>query len=435
MNESSSKPWTGGRRWRIAALLGIGVLVNYFDRVNLSVSHQALRDSFGISDITYGYLLGAYNLSYAACQLPMGALLDRFGVRPVVRIATLIWSIASFAAAAAWNVPVFYGTRLLLGIGEAPFFPANAKAIGRWFPPAERSFATSFFDGAAKFASATGVLLIGTLILKIGWRLGFAVTGIISFAYFLAYTWIYREPEEDRQLNPAEFALIHSGDEAQAANSATNRLSFGELLRERKMIGLAIGFGSYNYVFYLLLTWLPSYLSEAMHADLMHSFLYTGVPWLVATFTDLVIGGWMVDALIRRGWKADPVRMTVLVVGTILGLGIFGAVWAHTAAEALFWISISIGGLSAAAPVGWSAPSLIFPKDNVGTVGGIMNFSNQISGILAPIVTGYIVGNYHSFGGAFAVATAYLVIGVLAYLLLLQNFSPIEVKKLRVLQS
>src|SRR5580692_8165877 len=87
------------RRWRIAFLLGVGVLVNYFDRVNLSVSHNDLYATFGISDITFGYLLGAYNWTYAMCQLPIGVVLDRFGVRRVGRISTFLWSVASFAAA------------------------------------------------------------------------------------------------------------------------------------------------------------------------------------------------------------------------------------------------------------------------------------------------------------------------------------------------
>jgi len=183
--------------------------------------------------------------------------------------------------------------------------------------------------------------------------------------------------------------------------------------------GLAIGFGSYNYVFYLLLTWLPVYLSRSLHIDLAHSFLYTGVPWLVATATDVCIGGWLVDTLIRRGWNADRVRRVVLVGGTAMGLGILGAARAQTPGQALFWISVSIGGLSAAAPVGWSAPSLIAPGDSVGKVGGIMNLSNQISGIAAPFITGYLVSGRQSFAGAFFVAAAYLVVGVASYIFLL----------------
>ena len=152
-----------------------------------------------------------------------------------------------------------------------------------------------------------------------------------------------------------------------------------------------------------LLTWLPSYLSSALHIDLLHSFLYTGVPWLFARLTDLA-GGWLADFLIHRGWDASRVRKTVIVCGTAFGLGILGAAHAHTATRALIWISISIGGLAAAAPVGWSIPSMIAPRGSVGTVGGIVNFSNQISGIAAPIITGYVVAATHSFAWAFGIA-------------------------------
>jgi len=414
------------RRWRIAVLLGIGVLVNYFDRVNLSVSHSDLYATFRISDITFGYLLAAYNWTYALCQLPIGVVIDRFGVRRIGRISTFIWSMASFAAALTPTISGFFGARFLLGIGEAPTFPANAKAIGYWFPPKERSFATSIFDSAAKFAPAIGVPLIGILLLHMGWRLSFAATGLISFLYFLLFYWIYRDPKDDPGLSKTEHAYILSESAgAQADTAIAERASLGYLLRRRKVIGLALGFGSYNYVFYLLLTWLPSYLARSLHIDLLHSFLYTGVPWLFATFTDLIVGGWMVDALIQRGWNANLVRRVVLIGGTALGLGILGAANARTPMQALFWISLSIGGLAAAAPVGWSIPTLIAPRGRVGAVGGILNFANQISGIAAPIATGYLVAARQSFTLAFGVAAVYLVIGIAGYLFLLGDIEPI----------
>jgi len=410
------------RRWTIALLLGLGVLVNYFDRVNLSVSHDALCSQFGISDVTFGFLLGAYNWTYALCQLPAGVLLDRFGVRRVGCFSTFLWSIASFAAAITPSIGGFFGARLLLGVGEAPTFPANAKAIGYWFPPRERSFATSFFDGAAKFSSAIGVPIIGLLLLHIGWRLSFAATGVVSFLYFLLFCWMYHDPHHKAQASGTEPAQA-TADALESSDVYSNynptRASLGYLLKRRKVIGLALGFGSYNYVFYLLLTWLPVYLSRSLHMDLEHSFLYTGVPWLIATGADLLIGGWLVDALILRGWNADRVRRVVLIGGTILGLGILGAAHAHSTAEALFWLSVSIGGLSAAAPVGWSLPSLIAPGDSVGSVGGILNLSNQISGIAAPMITGFLVNGRQSFAAAFGVAAVYLVIGICAYILLL----------------
>ena len=406
------------RRWRIAWLLGAGVLVNYFDRVNLSVSHEALNTTFGISAVTFGYLSGAYNWTYAVCQPPVGVLLDRLGIRRVGRTSTLLWSVASFAAALTPSIKGFFAARFLLGIGEAPTFPANAKAIGQWFPANERSFPTSIFDSAAKFASGIGVPLLGVLLLKVGWRWSFAAPGIISFLYFLLFWKIYRDPAEDTQLSESERAYIVEPTDA-PLEEKSDPLPLPYLLGRRKVLGLALGFGSYNYVFYLLLTWLPSYLYSALHIDLLHSFLFTGVPWLFATAAALIIGGWLVDELIRRGWNANRVRKTTLIVGTACGLGILGAAHAHTPARALIWISISIGGLSAASPVGWTIPSLIVPRSSVGSVGGIINFSNQLSGIAAPIVTGYLVAAHQSFAWAFGVSAIYLLIGIAGYIFLL----------------
>lgn len=415
------------RRWRIAWLLGLGVLVNYFDRVNLSVSQAALFTTFGISSVTFGYLSAAYNWTYAACQLPIGVILDRFGIRRVGRASTFLWSIASFAAAISPSVGGLFGARLLLGVGEAPTFPANAKAIGRWFPQQERSFATALFDSAAKFSSAIGVPLIGLLLLRIGWRWSFAATGVVSLLYFLLFSLVYRDPQDDPGLTEIERNYIEGPAEIKDASvSAEPRVSLWTLLRQRKVLGMVLGFGAYNYVFYLLLTWLPGYLSEQLHLDLMHSFLYTGFPWLVATIADLAIGGLLADALIQRGWNANRVRKTILVGGTACGLGILGAGNAHSALPALLWISLSIGGLSAAAAIGWSVPSLITPRSSVGSVGGIINFSNQISGIAAPIVTGYLVQALHSFAWAFGVSAIYLVIGITAYLVLLGRIEPMR---------
>ncbi len=406
------------RRWRIAFLLAVGVLVNYFDRVNLSVAHAALITTFAISNITFGYLSAAYNWTYALCQLPVGVVLDKFGVRRVGRISSFVWSVASFAAAITPNLGGFFAARLLLGVGEAPTFPANAKAIGYWFPAKERSSATSIFDGSAKFASAIGVPLIGMLLLKVGWRWSFAATGLISFLYFLLFCRVYRDPVDDPELTDRERDyILERAAEAPALPAET--ASFGYLIRQPKVIGMTLGFGAYNYVFYLLLTWLPSYLSQALHIDLLHSFLYTGVPWLFGTACELVVGGWLVDHLLERGWNASTVQRAVLIGGTSMGLGIIGAAYAQTAITALIWISISLGGLSAAAAVGWSVPSLIGPRGSVGTLAGIMNFSSQVSGILAPIVTGYLVSARHSFGWAFGVSAIYLCIGISAYIFML----------------
>lgn len=414
------------RRWGIALLLGFGVLVNFFDRVNLSVAHDALHATFGISEVTYGYLLSSYAWTYALLQLPSGLILDRFGVKLVGRVSTFLWSVASFAAAVSTGLVGFLSARLLLGVGEAPTFPGNAKATGYWFPGKERSLATAIFDSAAKLANAIGIPAIGLLMLHFGWRWSFAATGFASLFYFLLFYVFYRNPSEDKWLTAAERAFIQQGgaqpeDQARAAKGAP----LGYLLRQAKVWGLTIGFASYNYTFYLLLMWMPTYLISVHHNDLLHSTMYTSVPWFVATFADILMGGWLVDRLIMRGRDASLVRQVILIGGTALGLGIFGATYAHTTLGAVLWISLSLGGLSAAAPVAWSIPSLIAPRESVGTLGGAMNLGSQISAITAPIATGYIADITHSYFWAFGAAAIFLAVGVAAYLFLLGRIEPI----------
>jgi ACS family D-galactonate transporter-like MFS transporter len=420
----AATPGSGGlsrlprRRWRIAWLLGLGVLINYIDRVNVSVSHDALFAAFGVSDVVFGYLSGAFNWTYGLCQLPVGVILDKLGVRRVGLIGTFLWSVASFAAAITPTLSGLFGARFLLGVGEAPIFPANAKAIGLWFPARQRGLSTAMFDAAAKFAPAIGVPLLGAVLLAVGWRWSFAFTGFLSLAFFALFWRVYRDPEDDPELTETERSFIEETAEAETRPGKPPS-SLLHLLGQRKVLGLAIGFASYNYVFYLLLYWLPSYFSFALHTDLSHSFAYTSVPWMIATFVDVAVGGWLVDALIHRGWDSSKVRQTVLIGGTACGLGILGAAHAHGPVQAIFWISLSIGGLGAAAPVGWSAPSLIAVRSDVGKVGGILNLANQIAGIAAPIVTGYVVSVRHSYAWAFGVASIFLVIGIAAYIVLL----------------
>ena len=414
------------RRWRIAFLLALGVLVNFFDRINLSVSRDALHVSFGLSLVAFGYLSSAFSWTYAAMQMPAGVLLDRLGVRRVGRISALLWSVASFAAALSPGLNWFFGARLVLGVSESPTFPANAKALGYWFTREERSLATAITDAAAKFSSAVGVPFIGLLLVYFGWRWSFAATGFISFLYFVLFYLIYRNPSEDKKLSARELEFIlRGGAQPEDQVKAQSGSSLGYLLRQRKVYGLALGWGAYNYTFFLLLTWLPSYLSVSLHVDLLHSVFYTSVPWLFATFTDLLVGGWLVDTLIQRGWNASGVRQTVMVAGMAFGLAIFGAAGAHSPWAALVWISLALGGLAAAAPVAWTVPSLISPRESVGTLASAVNFCGQIAAISAPIVTGYIVSGTHSFAAAFVTATVILLLGIVGYIFLLGRIEPI----------
>lgn len=414
-------------RWGIAVLLGIGILVNYFDRVNLTVSGFALRKEFGIDDVGFGYLLSAFGWTYAIAQIPVAMILDRYGVVLIGRVTTFLWAIFSILTAFANSYATLFAARLGLGLAETPTFPINAKATGYWFPRNERGLATAIFDSAAKYATAIGVPFVALILVNWGWRATFIVTGVISFLFFIAFTLFYRNPSEDKRLTYAERKYITEGGAQPEGMTTSGNVgaTFLYLLRQTKVWGLTIGFAAYGYSFYLLLTWLPSYLARTFHMTALTSGYYTAIPWLVAGTADLLVGGFLVDALIRRGNDPTRVRKSILIVGMLLGLTVIGATTTTDPNVAIVWITIALSGLAVSAPIGWSIPALIAPKGAVGTVGGIMNFANNLMAIIAPIVAGYVVAATGSFTNVFFIAAAVLVVGILSYVFLLGHIEPV----------
>jgi sugar phosphate permease len=421
-----SGPRVPGRRWIIGVLLGVGILINYFDRINISVAAPQLQQEFGLSPEELGLLFSAFFWSYSLLQVPGGMVLDRFGVTRVGRWGAFLWGVASAITAVSSGFAGIFAARVLLGVAEAPAFPANQKATGYWFPRNERARSTAIFDSAAKFSNVIGVPLVAFAIVSLGWRWGFGITAVLSLAYFIAYWAIYRDPSQDTRLSTAERDYIVAGGATpEGVAAGGNRAMLGYLLRNRKVWGLTIGFSAYGYSFYLFLTWLPGYLVETLHMSILKSAGYATIPWIFASLSDLLIGGFLIDYLIQRGYDETKVRKTVLVIGMLLGLTVFGAVTTTDPVWAITWISIALTGLSAAAPVGSSLVSLISPRGGTGTIGGIVNFANNLMGVAAPVITGFIVGLTHSFAGAFLVAGVVLVVGIFAYVVILGRIEPI----------
>jgi MFS family permease len=424
--EDSTMAVRGSRRWGIGLLLGAGVLVNYFDRINLSVAGPQLSAEFHLTPTDLGLLFSGYAWTYAVLQIPTGLLLDRLGVRLVSRVATLLWTVASALTAIAPGFGSIMAARLLLGVAEAPTFPANAKATGYWFPRGERALATAIFDAAAKFSNVIGVPAVALAITVYGWRWGFAITAVLSLLYFVVFYVRYHDPSGDPHLEPAERDYIKAGGATPEGAPTTGAGSLlGYLLKQRKVWGLTVGFMAYGYSFYLFLTWLPGYLVQTMHMDILKSAGFAAIPWACATVADLAVGGWLIDHLIARGYEETRVRKTVLVGGMLMGLAVFGATRTTDPVWAIVWISLALSGLAAAAPVGWSIPSLIAPRGGTGSVGGIMNFANNAMAIAAPIATGAIVTATGSFEGAFLVAGLILLIGIASFVFVLGRLEPI----------
>jgi sugar phosphate permease len=408
-------------RWGIALILGFGVLINYIDRGALSVAAKPLNAELGVGPAEFGWLSGAFFAVYALAQLPVGYIIDRWGVTVVSRIGAFLWGLAAAATALAPNYAAIVGARLFLGVAEAPTFPANAKATGYWFPRSERSFATSLFDAAAKLSNAIGVPFTAWLLIMFGWRGMFWTTAALSLVFFALFYVFYRNPSEDKRLTHAEAEYIRKGGaEPETVDGVRPRgASYPYLLTQRKVWGLTLGFSAYGYLFGFLITWLPTYLQSAFGVNILKAGLYVLIAWGVGTIADLLVGGWLVDYYIKRGADANRVRKTALVAGLILGFAVVGAAYTTNINVAIVWITIAVAGISFHAPVGWSIPALIAPRNSTGQVGAIMNCLNNVANFFAPVVTGYIVAQTHSFYAALVTAGVILIVGIFSYTVIL----------------
>jgi len=295
-----------------------------------------------------------------------------------------------------------------------------------WFPTHERSRSTAIFDSAAKFANVIGVPIVAFFVVGFGWRWGFAATALMSFGYFVAYFLTYRDPSQDKHLSREEHAYILAGGatpEGLPPSGQGNMLVY--VLSNRKVWAHVVGYSAYGYSFYLFLTWLPGYLVESLHMSILKSAAFSTIPWIFASLADLLIGGFLVDYLIGRGLDETKVRKVTIACGMSAGLAVFGVAYTTNPFWALVWITIALSGLSAAAPVASSIVSLISPRGAAATVGGIVNLVNNLMGVAAPVITGYIVGMTHSFAGAFLVAGLVLIVGIFSYLVVLGRIEPI----------
>jgi len=416
-------------RWGIGFLLFFAVLINYIDRSSMSVAEGHMRQEFGMTEGQIGIILGSFGWSYALMQIPMGMLLDKIGIKWVMRVATTLWAISCFLTAAISGMGLLLVARLILGLAEAPIFPGAMKTTGYWFPRSERGMATVIFDSGQRLSNVIGFPIVGAAVALFGWRGAFITIGVLSLVYTVVFFFRYRDPKEMNRkgkLSDAELDHILSGgaqhEDAPKPNPLAN---LGYILRQRKVWGMSLGLGCAGYVQWMLLTWLPGFLQSQMHMDVAKSGLVTAVPWLIAVIVQYLLPGFFLDRLIKNGRSSTAVRRMFIIGGMLLATTIAGTAFTHDLFWSLLWITLGTTGITIAFSVTNSLPALIAPEGAVGATGAVMNTVNNIIGTTAPIVTGFIVQFTGSFAWAFAVAGIMLVIGIFFYTVVLGRIEPI----------
>lgn len=424
----------GRARWGVALLMGFGILINYVDRLSISVTQKPLTAEFGLTATEFGILSSAFLWSYAIMQIPSGMLLDRFGVKKVWGASAVLWTVASVLTAIASGAWVIILARVFLGVAEAPAFPGAMKATGLWFPRHERGLCTAIFDSGTRLANVLGLPLIAFTVATWGWREAFWLQAVLSLVFLVAFLWRYSGPKHHAakgKLSAEEYDyIIKGGATSEDVRPASDWKTIAYLLRQRKVWGLSLGLAGAGYVLWMLLTWLPGYMQTSMNQSVLQSGIYAAVPALAMFVSELTIGGWWVDRVIGRGANPDKVRKGVLVAGMIVALFTVGAAFSNSPVVAIIWIAIGSAGIALVYVTSNSLPALIAPEGSAGSLAAIVNCVNLLAGVAAPIVTGFIVDATGHFVYAFIIGGIALVGGLASYLLLMGRIEPIPAQAL-----
>lgn len=430
-NEQIKRPRGKNTRWSISALLCSVIILNYFDRVAISVAAPEVQKSFELSAFEIGLVFSIYTYSYTFMQLPIGGLLDRWGVGWITRISMVIWSVLSLLFAFVHGKLFLYALRLMTGAASASAFPAASKATANWFPNHERGLANALFDSSAKLSNVIGAPLVAIMITVFDWRTAIFAIGVLNVIFTIVFWRYYDEPERHKRISDEEINYLQAyGAGTTHPHPYDTKNMLKQLFLNRKVWGLTIGFTGYGYTFNLLLTWLPTFFKTEFELDLLQSGLYTAIPWLIAALVGIFVGGWLVDYLIGKGHEKTKVFRYVILFGMTIGLTFIGSIFTEDAVLSIVFISIGLAGISATAPVGWTISALIAPPGTTAIMSSIVNFANNLfGGIIAALLTGYIVDVTGSFDLAFIIAAVVLVIGLFFYIVVLGDIRQIELNE------
>ena len=415
--QTGAQPATQFRRGWIYVLLLALVTINYMDRSALGVVAQAVRGEFKLSPVQMGYLFSSFLWTYALCVLPVGILLDRFSARNINSTGIALWSLVMAATAAVSSFTGLMTTRLLMGAFEATSIPSSGRIVREWMPARERGVANVFWSAGSFVGPAIGAVITASIASAYGWRGAFVVLGALGFVWLICNLVWFDRPEKVKWLSDDERRKILTERSAGSPDEIGTPGSAGvvlELLRSPSMWGAMIAQAAGIYALYLLLFWLPSYLQETKHLTIMKTGLYTAVPWAIAVPVSIVIGIVSDRVLASHTLLAGGRRGMVIVCMLLAAVMVFVPFTDNTSLIlALFALSLS--GINAAISLNVTlVTDLVHRVRDVGKAISLTILAGNVCGLLAPIVTGYVVAGLHSYDWALWIAGILLVIGAIA---------------------
>lgn len=409
-------------RWYICALLFFAATINYLDRQVIGLLKPTLQQELGWSEIDYSNIVFWFQVAYAGGLLVIGRVMDWLGTRKGFSFAVIFWSVAAMGHALARSVLGFSVARFALGIGESGNFPASIKTVAEWFPKKERALATGIFNAGTNVGVLVAAATVPYITLKLGWEWAFILTGLVGFAWLIAWLALYRKPEEHPRLDGEELKLIQSDPPDSEA-----KVPWMRLFPHRQAWAFAVGKFMTDPIWWVYLFWLPDFLNRNYGLDLKNIGWPLITVYLIADVGS-VGGGWISSSLIKRGINVNRARKTAML---ICALSVVPIIFAAKASN--LWVAVLLVGLAAAAHQGWSAnlftlTSDMFPRKAVGSVVGFGGMAGSIGGMFIAKLVGYILQSTGSYVPIFIIAASAYLIALLVIHLLAPKLEPANVE-------
>jgi MFS family permease len=389
----------------VLTLLVISTLINFVDRGALSIAAPMLGPEFLLTPVQMGVLFSAFFWTYASCQVLTGWLVDRYEASTLYGFGFLLWSIATALTGAVHGFTALLILRLLLGIGESAALPSISSILATTVPEQRRGFANGVIDAAAKAGPAVGTFFGALIVSAYGWRSVFLIMGLASLLWLIP--WVRYAPRTkavntERRETPG-FLLILSKRPAWA--------TFGGLF-------------CFNYGYFFLMTWLPSYLVQERHFSMRSMAFFGALPFGAAAFSS-VASGWLSDRLVVSGNSVNGVRKSFAAGGLLLcGLLLLPSAIAPDALAMILLVTsfLAIGLFTSNI---WAITQTLAGSSGAGRWTGLQNAIGNLGSLLAPVVTGWIVHRTGSFLPAFVAASAFVLISCILYLFVIGPIQPL----------
>jgi MFS transporter, ACS family, hexuronate transporter len=407
-----------GFRWAIVALLFYSTTIVYFDRVILGILAPYITVEIGWSEQEYGYVVFAFQLTYAIGPLFIGYVIDKLGTRWGLSLAVIIWGIASVSHAAARSWLGFAFARLGLGIGQSANFPASIKTVAEWFPKKERAYVTGIFNGGSNAGQIIAPLLIPVILYFFtSWEYVFVSSVFLSAIWLVLWFIFFDSPHESRFVNKAELEYIESDQE----DVDKVKVSWKKLVGYRQTWVVALGKLFADPVWYFYLFWGAKFLNSRYGLELKGLAIPLVIIYIVA-WSGGIAGGAVSSFLLKKGKSTNMARKSTMLGTALLVLPVMLVPFIDSV-----WVSVGLIALAAAAHNSWSAniftvASDLFPKKIVGSVIGFSTTVSSFAAMGTALLIGYVLNESGPRGYVFPFVIA--AFGYLAGLLVMHIISP-----------